>query len=139
MDAAAITSIARAVHHELGRAPTRPGFAVRPPSGPAPSAEASGYARPGAAGPHGTPLTPAVGAGPLGAGPVVSAGHGLAVSGFNDQLSGLYRIVRLYWPLLYFLAFPAYSGQTGHRPGRPAGGGGRVAERGRASTVERLT
>jgi hypothetical protein len=29
--------------------------------------------RPGAAGPHGTPLTPAVGAGPLGAGPVVSA------------------------------------------------------------------
>ena len=83
-----------------------------------------------------------MGAGPLGAGPVVSGqqpANGLAVSGFHDQLSGLYRIVRLYWPLLYFLAFPAYSGQTGHWPGRPAGGGGRVAERGRASTVERLT
>jgi len=34
MDAAAITSIARAVHHELGRAPTRPGFAVRSPVRP---------------------------------------------------------------------------------------------------------
>jgi len=76
------------------------------PSGPAPPAEASGSARPGAAGPHGTPLTPAVGAGPLGAGPVVSGqqpANGLAVSGFNDQLSDLYGIVKVCWPLLYFL------------------------------------
>jgi len=34
MDAAAITSLVRAVHHGLGRAPTRPGFAVRSPVRP---------------------------------------------------------------------------------------------------------
>ena len=55
-----------------------------------------------------------------------AAGHDLAVSGFNDQLKDLYRIVRVRWPLLYFPPFPADSGQIGHGPGRHAGGG--VAE-----------
>ena len=92
----------------------------------------------GAAGPHGTPLTPAVGAGPLGA--ARAAGYGLAVSGFNDQMRGLYRNVRL------SLAVTLLSGlfrrlRASRTPIRPARGqrSGRVAERGRAGMVERLT
>ena len=94
--------------------------------------------RPGAAGPHGTPLTPAGGAGPLGAGR--TADYGLAVSGFTDQLRGLYKIVRVSWPLLYISGFFGRL-RANRTPIRLARGrrGGRVAERGRAGVVERLT
>jgi hypothetical protein len=62
-----------------------------------------------------------------------AVGYGLAVSGCTDQLRGLYRIVKVSWPLLYFLAFSADFGQMGHRSGRPAGGAaGRPDRRARA-------
>ena len=62
-------------------------------------------------------------------------GYGLAVSGFNDQLSDLYRIVKLSWPILHYLPFPLDSGQIGLPAGWPADTRRRLPPAGRPDRV----
>jgi hypothetical protein len=75
-----------------------------------------GPERPGAAGPHGTPLTTCrVGRHPpcQPSGPTRWTATVSGVSGSDDPLSALYSIVRLSWPLLHYLPLCARSQGAG--------------------------